>query len=266
MERIIRVYFVVLQLAVLVLPVRAQTYLQLILEDFAGHDQGVASGKTLDPFPVDPEAELQYFVIDIDANGVNEIFVSRPDLASDGLWGLYRDQLEDGKVVKVGIVELYASNIRMGERDGVRGYYEYHPVSGTEGNLLFNSFDEDGDLVALWEAVVEPQGKDKALMDSLHLGRFDPKARKPEVKILPLRPVWESYVKRKQAPLREGSGSKASMRAIPQHPPSQLENENVNPSSVAMKTQSNSWVWWLFAGGLSVIIFVAWRCRDRFRC
>ena len=249
------------------LSVGAQSHLQLALEDFAGHDQGVGTGKTVDPFPVDSEAKVLYFTLDIDGNGVYEIFVSRSDLASGELWGLYSDRLdENGEIIKVGIVELAANGMRLAERDGVSGYYEYLHGGAGKGTLTFNSFDEDGNLMALWESVVDSSGKDKALMDSLHLGRFDSAARKPEVETVPLRPVWESHVKRKQAKLREQSVNQGTVvQAVPLTTTSREEVKQVDPPSVSAEISSRRWFRWIIIGIVTVFAFVAYRGRGPLR-
>ena len=260
-------WLVVLQLAVLALSARAQSHLQLALEDFVGHDQGVVTNDISDSFPVDSEAKIVYFALDVDANGITEIFVSRSDLASDGLWGLYSDQLDEYEnIIKLGLIELRTNGMRIGERDGVSGYYEYLHGGAGKGILTFNSFNKDGILVALWEAEVEPQGKDKALVDSLHLGRFDPEARKPEMKIVPLRPVWESYVKRKQAKIREESSNhEVSMQTASRNTPALKKDRNFDRSSVSEKEQSNGLLWWFVIGIVMIIAVVAFRCRSRLR-
>ena len=266
MKPIIELGFIILNLAAFFQPAVAQTHLQLALEDFAGHNQDVISGQSLDVFPIGSEAQLEYFTADIDGNGVYEIFVSRPDLTSDGMWGLYSDQLDkNGNIIKVGIIELYAANMRMGERDGVFGYYEYHPAGGSEGNLLFNSFDNEGNLVALWEATVKPEGKDKALIDSLHFGRFDPEAKKPDIKILPLRPVWESHVKRKQGELHEVAQNQAGVTRYAPPGSFQRKDGKVDQLSDHGEFPSYLCIWWLIIGVLTMVIGAAYRYRGRFR-
>ena len=266
MKPTIRLGFLILHLAAFVQPSVAQTHLQLALEDFAGHAQGVITGKTVDSFPIVSEAQLEYFTADIDGNGMYEIFVSRPDLSSGDIWALYSDRIDaNGNIIKVGIIELRTSGMRMGERDGVKGFYEYYHGGAGQGTLLFNSFDKNGNLIALSEATVELQGKDKAIMDSLHFGRFDPEAKKPDIKILPLRPVWESHIKRTQSKLREGAQNQAGGTRNPASGSFQKKIGKVDQLSDLGKPPSYSWVWWLIIGMLAMVVGIAYRHRDRFQ-
>lgn len=191
----------------------SQSRVDLALEEFVGNDQGVASGTTTE---ASLDEDVSYIEIDVDGNGVNEIFISRPDLMSDSIWILYRDTLnEDGGITKIGVAELDANTMRFAERDGVKGYYELYHMGAGKSRLVFNAFDKDGMLVALSEEVMEAGGKDKALYDSLY---FDSAGNKPDIKSLPVIPIRQSVLKKKTAALSKSPGERAAMPRDPAHP------------------------------------------------
>lgn len=200
-------------LAIAGTPAFSQSRVDLALEEFVGNEQGVASGKTTEG---SLDEDVSYIEADLDGDGVNEIFVSRPDLMSDDIWILYRDTLtEDGGITKIGVAELDANTMRIAERDGVKGYYELYHMGAGKSRLVFNAFDKDGRLVALSEEVIEAGGEDKALYDSLYI---DSAGNKPDIKSLPVIPIRQSFLKKKAAALSNGSGKRAAMPRDPAHP------------------------------------------------
>lgn len=192
----------------------SQSRLDLALEEFVGNDQGVGSGKTTE---ASLDEDVSYIEFDVDGDGVNEIFVSRPDLMSDSIWILYRDTLnEEGGIMKIGVAELNANTMRIAARDGVKGYHEIYHMGAGKSRLVFNAFDNDGRLVALSEEVIEAGGKDKALYDSLY---SDSAGNKPDIKSIPVIPIRQSFLKRKAAALSNGPGKRAAIPRDPTHPP-----------------------------------------------
>lgn len=228
-------------------PAFSQSHVDLALEEFAGNDQGVGSGTTTE---ASLDEDVSYIEIDVDGDGVNEIFVSRPDLMSDDIWILYRDTLnEDGGIMKIGVAELDANTMRIAEREGVKGYYELYRMGAGKSRLVFNGFDKNGTLVALSEEVIEAGGKDKALYDSLHFGRFDSAGNKPDIKSLPVIPIRQSFLKKKAAALSNSPGKRAAISRDPTQPP--VFADSVGTSLAKRKvagpeTRTNRLLGWVF--------------------
>jgi hypothetical protein len=184
----------------------AQSPLELALEDFVGNDQGVASGSTTD---ASTDSDIEYIVLDVDGDGTNEIFVSRSDLKSDSIWVFYRDRYNAiGGIEKIGVAELNSNTMRISERDGRKGYYELCHIGAGQARLVFNSINDEGLLVAFWESVIEPNGKDKELYDSLHFGRCDRNAKTPKIEVVASAPIRESFQKRKLVKYMDEKGSR----------------------------------------------------------
>jgi hypothetical protein len=184
----------------------AQSPLELALEDFVGNDQGIASNSTTD---ASADSDVEYIVLDVDGDGTAEIFVSRSDLKSDSIWIFYRDHYDSkGGVEKVGVVELESSTMRISERDGRKGYYELYHMGAGQARLVFNSIDNEGQLVAFWESVVEQDGEYRELLASLHFGRFDKNAKTPKIEVVASAPIRESFQRRKLAKYMDEKGSR----------------------------------------------------------
>ncbi|MBK1815084.1 hypothetical protein JIN84_05645, partial [Luteolibacter yonseiensis] len=161
----------------------AATALDEALENFA--ISVTDNFQTPETTPESIHADLQYFEFDIDGDGTDEIFVSRPDLSANDGWMLYRKTTGSG-IKNLGLATIHVPTVRPGVRDGRRGYYEsYHLYGENKDRIIFNALDETGNLVAYAEKTIDSAGKDKALWDTIHAAGTSA----PEIKTTPVAPI-----------------------------------------------------------------------------
>ncbi|MEO5915639.1 MAG: hypothetical protein ABIS50_15500 [Luteolibacter sp.] len=233
-----------------------QPGVDLALEEFASNDQGVSGPKTT---RASRKEDVSYFLLE---NGANtEIFVSRPDLISDGIWILYQMSADGGgSIQKVGIAELNSSTLRLADRDGVHGYYEYHHGGAGKGTLTFNSFDGKRQLVASWEGEISPGGADKALYDSIYAGE----SNKPQISSRSVSSILLNLSNREalKSPERPGKRSDQDSPA-PSGMDARSEKDKTghshNAGGSSDLARAGPWIVALF---LAAIVVIIWQRRE----
>jgi hypothetical protein len=241
----------------------AGTALDSALEDFAitvTNDQ-----QTPDTTPESINADLQYFEFDIDHDGSDEIFVSRPDWSSNDTWMLYRRLGGPGAGIKnLGMATIHPATVRSGERDGKKGYYEsYHYYGNNTDRIIFNAFDEQGNLVALVEETIESAGKDKALWESIHPAG----SSAPEIRTVPVAPLRAEYHNRMN---REKSAQPIKKTSLPDaHPNDKQTAPDPKPTTHATaaagrKNQPAAGpMLWILPTAAAIALFLTLKYRNR---
>ena len=171
----------------------AQPSVDLALEDFAKFGPGFVTSDTTDE---SENQDISFFLIDVDGDGLMEIFVSRPDLIKNGTWILYQQSAEGENPAKTGVANIVPDSVRIGMRDGKRGYYEAY-VHNDVARMFFNTFDDRRQLVALWEADIELVGEGKDYYDSIFKDKL---AERPEVFTLPIEEIRKNVQRRSLNP------------------------------------------------------------------
>lgn len=232
------------------------------LENFAG---SVANNfQTSETTPESIDADLQYFELDVDGDGNDEIFVSRPDWSHDDCWMIYRKIDGSGSEIKnLGIATIHAASIRSGERGGKKGYYEsYHYYGDNKDRLIFNAFDEQGNLVALMEETVDSSGKDKKLWDSI----YTEDSSAPKINTIPVAPLRARFNKsndhgdfkarEKKAVLHNGPASDA-----PTDPRQRSAGKSTGSTDSGDPVSGRSYVW-IALIAFALVLLLSWKYRN----
>lgn len=113
--------------------------------------------------------EISYIELDISNNGNKSIVIEPLGKNKYSSTKLYqRDPNDQSGVKLLGNISIDINRIRIGTRDGHRGYYEYKANKGGDsGTLSFCAFDDHNTIVPIWEKVAFPIGEDKDFFEAV---------------------------------------------------------------------------------------------------
>lgn len=248
----------VLFLLMLVLPVAGalpETNVGRALEDFAMTASGIGTSETTDESTA---SDLQYFELDVDGDGNNDIFVSRPDLSSHGedAWMLYQAVgAPDTGVRKIGMATVRPASMRPGKWNGKAGYYyAYHLYHDNTDRVIFTAIGDDGTIVTPFKETLDSYGKDKALYDSIYSGEF----LEPEVRTAPVAPLrTRAFLKKKALGTAEGRPRKGEAREAFTGGKDRETGSPLRPGSDSAHVRGGTGAWWM----ISCALFAAWISR-----